>query len=281
MHRLARLASAFQRIKYIRLSFHVEPQVSTATSGGYVIGLVRDALDLIPDGEAGLSILSANQGTLTKKWWEPCVLNCGGFPDLFYTTLNNPTEERWTSPGILVLFADGQATQRGSLTIYVDYEVEFFQPSLELPHARVGTLVSIREDTQIEGGSTKMVTVWSSKANADAILSNKPSKGDVYKLPSPRFYSINKSNVDSGTNSFLFIKVKDNNTICPAYLDSTGKAQEEPEESFGKTVLLFKGEELTLHYSPVTSGEVVGSSLLCHPAPSASSEVGTNGFELI
>lgn len=280
MHRLARLASAFQRIKYVRLSFHVEPQVSTATSGGYVIGFIRDATDLIPDGESGLSILTSTQGSLTKKWWESAVLNCGGFKDLFYTT-NSPTEERWSSPGILVLFADGKATQAGSLTIYVDYEIELFEPSLEVTANKVGAVTTIKEDTEIDGGGTKLVTVFTKAASAGSIISGKPNVGDVYKLTSPRFYCINTSGTLTGLNSFLYVKVKEDGTLTPAYLDKTGKAVEEPEASYGKTAVLFKNEEVILHTSLITSGEVKGSSLLCHRTPSNNLEVGTNGFVVI
>lgn len=129
--RLGEVAGVFQRIEWLSLVFKVVTQVSTATSGGYVAGFVRDPDDGVPHSSSleTLQWLTAQTGAVSKKWWESASVNVGGFKRLFYTTRGVETREY--SPGKFVLVVDGQATQAGSVTVYCDWKVRLSMGSME------------------------------------------------------------------------------------------------------------------------------------------------------
>lgn len=133
--RLKNVARSFQRIRYNYLRFRVEPQTSSATSGGYVSAFIRDPADVVPGGDELLPYLTAQKGSVTTKWWQNSVINPGTFPGLFYTS--EGVEIREFSPGRFVLASDGKATQKGNLTVFAEWGVTLSVASLETDKAVV------------------------------------------------------------------------------------------------------------------------------------------------
>lgn len=129
--RLKLVSEAFQRIRYLRLEFRVEPQMPTTTSGGYAVAFVRDPADEV----ATLNALTAQQGSVTTKWWQSSRVSATPPNRLFYTS--DSTEVREFSPGRLVIMADGVATQSGSVTVFCDWSVELSAAGYDPPSKAV------------------------------------------------------------------------------------------------------------------------------------------------
>lgn len=129
MPRLRTVARAFQKVRFNKLIFRVEPQISTGTSGGYVAAFVRDPADKPPSKEGLSSFLLAQHGAVTTKWWESSVVNSGVKNTQYYTS--ESAEIREFSPGSFMLAATGVATQKGNLVVYVEWSVTLSQAAFE------------------------------------------------------------------------------------------------------------------------------------------------------
>lgn len=128
--RLKTVALAFQKVTYLNLRFRVEPQISTATSGGYVAAFVRDPADEVPKNNT-LAYLTSQQGSKTTKWWAESVVTTSLTKRVYYTS--DGVEIREYSPGRFVLAVDGKATQTGNLTVFCEWSVTLSSASLENP----------------------------------------------------------------------------------------------------------------------------------------------------
>lgn len=131
MKRLQAVTLAWQRMSWEQLEFRVVPQVSTATSGGYVVSFVADADEDVSTlrGESLLVWASAQRSSVTNKWWQNSVLRPQIPRKDFYTSPG--PEKREYSPGQLVLVSDGKASQPGSLTVYAHWKVRLHSGSIE------------------------------------------------------------------------------------------------------------------------------------------------------
>lgn len=125
--RLKLVSEAFQRIRYVQLILRVEPQMPTSTAGGYVVAFVRDPADLVDN----IFQLTAQQGSITTKWWQSSRIAIPPPNRLFFTSASS--EIREFSPGRIVIMVDGVATQVGSLTVFCDWRVELSSAGLENP----------------------------------------------------------------------------------------------------------------------------------------------------
>nr|WKV33661.1 MAG: RNA-dependent RNA polymerase [Riboviria sp.] len=168
--RLAKMASAYQKIKWNSLVFEVDPQMSTATSGGYVASYVGDPTDEFQDGsEAFLRRLTAQQVSKTCSWYAPCRLTVKPTSRLLFTSQDN--ERRWSSPGQFILAASGQATQKGNVAVYCHWSVTLSVPSDEAEEALVPSM-SISRNVFIIKGSKLLASTstdtTSGTANYDA-----------------------------------------------------------------------------------------------------------------
>jgi len=128
--RLALVSDVYQKYRVKKLHFRVAPQISTAVSGGYVVGFVNDAAYVLPSGPNGLNALTAQRGTCTMKWWEDSTVVAPVSGNELYTKVEE-SQERFSSPGRFILASDGKATSAGSLTVFIEWEVELLKPTLE------------------------------------------------------------------------------------------------------------------------------------------------------
>jgi len=190
--RLARMASAFQRIRWKRLVFHVQPHVTTSSSGGYVASFVADPTDDVPSGAEGLNILTSQACSRTANIYEPSklVVPARDLKGLMYTS--QAGAPRLFSPGKFVLMADGAATQEGSLVVTCEWEVSLEVPGLEeQSEERPGLLFT--HDSRLGDGTGADTAGYVSRASdqkMDASLFTNveeccPNKEDVYHFKIP------------------------------------------------------------------------------------------------
>jgi len=138
--RLATMSQLYERYKFRSLKFRYSP-VSNATINGQIIGYVDyDTYD-DPTGLTGLQNLQKAashygekpvqiwQGSEKPVYWE--IKDVDPMTDLYVDS--DGSDNRWTNQGRFVLLAASAiagSTPCGN--IYLDYDIEFFIPQLEL-----------------------------------------------------------------------------------------------------------------------------------------------------
>lgn len=263
--RLEKISEAFQRVRYLQLKFRVVPQISTATSGGYVASFVSDVNDLIPPTEYGLSKLTSQAGAVTKKWWETAVIAAALSPDLLYTSFSID-EPRLSSPGRFVLGVDGRASQRGSLTVYLDWKVHLSVPSLEGPEMEESKIPTLTLGLWTKSGYSD---VWFLKKPGDYnTLTNDARAGIVnpipnsfFRLSTPRGFTENASNAPGKFVAFNIVHIRDNYNMVAW----NSEESEISELSFGHTFLAAPGENIEWRDKNTFKKNFhLGSSFLCH-----------------
>lgn len=132
--RLRNLAASYQRIRWKKIVLRFEPMVPSLTVGGYVCGFLPDADDDLSHGNP-LDRLMAHPGSKMVKAWQAATVSHKCQPDLLYTSRPPKAEARLYSPGRVALVIDSKisagANTPAPLSIYLDWEVELHEPSLE------------------------------------------------------------------------------------------------------------------------------------------------------
>jgi len=134
--RLATVSALWERYKFRSLKFRYGP-VAPTTTAGQLIGYVDyDTYD-DPTGIAGVQNLqraAAHYGekpvqVWDKTFWE--IKDVDPLTDLYVDS--DGTDPRWTNQGrLVVLAASAIANGTACGNIYIDYDVEFYIPQLEL-----------------------------------------------------------------------------------------------------------------------------------------------------
>lgn len=208
--RLSVVSRAYQKIRYLRLRFRVEPQVSTTTSGGYVVAFVRDPADDVRD----INNLTSQQGSMTTKWWQSSSVTASVSGRDFYTS--DSVEVREYSPGRLVVMVDGPATQAGSVTIFAEWSVTLSMATLE-------TTTSLARDL------TTLKDVWSQdghvglfgrnddgsfdQGRVEDILGPDTRVGDYFKVEYPAIFPTETKGVYNSL-TWLYAKTADDLIPC-------------------------------------------------------------------
>lgn len=145
--RLATLATLYERYKFKSLKFRYDP-IAPATTAGQLIGYVDyDTLD-DPTGLAGVQNLQRAaahygekpvqvwQGSERPVFWE--IKDVDPLTDLYVDS--DGTDPRWTNQGRFVLLAASTLPATTALgNIYMDYDIEFYIPQIELtPYTGAG-----------------------------------------------------------------------------------------------------------------------------------------------
>lgn len=133
--RMEHMASAYQRVRFKKLVFRVVPMSSTSATGGFAAAFVSDPSDVLGGGDDALDRLVAQKGSkITKIWQSTTIVGCIS-PDLLYTSEPPQGDIRLSSPGRLWVVIESKVAGVNSaeipLTIYCDWEVDFYVPSLE------------------------------------------------------------------------------------------------------------------------------------------------------
>lgn len=126
--RLRRIASAYQRYRFTKLDFLVQPMCPSTTGGGWVAGLIPDPLD----ENLTFDALQATLGSEVYKWWEGMEVPSPAMnPDRLWTSEGE--NARLYSPGRFVVLAVGTNTDIVNLSVICHWEAELAIPSLETP----------------------------------------------------------------------------------------------------------------------------------------------------
>lgn len=257
--RLARVATTFHRIRYLSLVFEVQPQMGTSTTGGYILSFIKDATEVVPDGEAGLRKLFDQEGAIASTDWQPRSMRIINMPDLHYTEWNEE-EPRWSSPGKLVLATDGKANVKGTLAIYCSWKVKLMESDYELQVD--DTAITLEDSLGMKAGN-KNIGVGSSfeDHNPTKFVAAIPGakKGDKFKLPNRVFYLRNLSNAVAGIQSFRYFYWSDSDYLLPLMDDLK---TEIVDLSYGNVEILSKGSIIERVYNK-TENLLRGSKCIC------------------
>ena len=129
--RLSRVGSAFQRYRFTKLSFSIQPMCPATTGGGYVAGFIKDPMDT----DASFDSIQGSRGATIGKWWEHKVVHAIPAKDLLWTSLGE--SPRLYSPGKFVMTAVGSNTDIVNVSVLCSWEAELSVPSLESEDAPV------------------------------------------------------------------------------------------------------------------------------------------------
>lgn len=135
--RMADLALAFQRVRYVKLRFRVTSHFPSIASGGYLAGFIKDPADKLPALAA--SYLISNTGAKVTNWWISTNYDCSLGATRYYT--DRPTQDstgevapdtvRSYSPGRFVVVCDSIPNQTGSISLELEWEVVFSDATLK------------------------------------------------------------------------------------------------------------------------------------------------------
>lgn len=207
--RLATVARAYQRIRYKSLRFVIDTQIGTTTSGGYVVGFVRDPADDVTT----LNSLLAQKGSVATKWWQTSSVTATPPNKLFYTS--ESVEIREFSPGKLILMVDGKASQVGSFTIFAHWTVELTGAGLENPK-QIDKIWSFKDDIFSRAAFAGLwVKVGNSFMGTPYALLGAQG-GQVFKLANPFILMTENGNIRTAH----WVVCKGSN-VYPAYQNPT------------------------------------------------------------
>lgn len=138
--RLATMSNLYERYKFRSLKFRYDP-IANATVSGQLIGYVDYDTQDDPTGIVGVQNLQRAaahygekpvqvwQGSEKPVFWE--VKDVDPLTDLYVDA--DGTDPRWTNQGRFVLLAASALPAATALgNIYLDYDIEFYIPQLEL-----------------------------------------------------------------------------------------------------------------------------------------------------
>lgn len=133
--RLARFGGLYEKYLFKRLTFHYDPSCGTTTDGSLIVAYDRDASDPIPTpNDSGIRQYMSMASNENFPVWASASVDCklADLQDFYYTSDNN-SDLRLTSQGqILVAQLNPLiGVSRVTGTLWVEYDVELFDPTLE------------------------------------------------------------------------------------------------------------------------------------------------------
>lgn len=127
---LWKVASAFQRIRWVKLEFELVPQVSTSTSGGLIMAPLVDPNEILPSTEL-VQFLTSQKGSKAFKAFESASVSLHCKNEWLYTA--GGTNERFKSPGRLVVASDSRINASAGATLTCHWTVELKMPGVTIP----------------------------------------------------------------------------------------------------------------------------------------------------
>lgn len=125
--RLRQQAGVFQKIIWHDLTFEVQTQTPTTTSGGYVVAFAVDPLLEVGSGQVALNAITTMQGAQTSKTWQSTVFKAPTTKQPLFVA--NGADERLYSPGRFLVFVDGPPNVNVAMTIIVRWTVSLSEPA--------------------------------------------------------------------------------------------------------------------------------------------------------
>nr|QJI53491.1 MAG: coat protein [Riboviria sp.]QKN89020.1 MAG: putative capsid protein [Riboviria sp.] len=239
--RLEKLGDAYQRIRYNKLTYVVEPLLSTSVSGGYTAGFVKDAADPIDEHNAPSTLLAS--GGVSKKMWESATVNIGRLPDLYYTNPGTGTPEyRWASPGSFVIYVDAPASSAGAIKVYLSWSVTLSEPTVQDTSSALPGVVEVLQDAYSLNNNYGLYDDKGKGLSCEQVFGVKLQAGTLINLPNPRYYSQWVSDTQAGyLCGYSRLAVKDDRP-WPAL--ANGEIID--DKALGKTLMLEVGERFVV-----------------------------------
>jgi len=138
--RLAQYGKLYERYLFKKFKVHWSPCVATGLPLGVVLTYDRDPSDDTPPSSIqGLQSLLGHKGAVTGPIWSPLTLDADlDAPNqAFYTNSRYDADERLAYQGQLYVAMSNAASGLGVGAtlglVWIEYEIEFFQPQLEGP----------------------------------------------------------------------------------------------------------------------------------------------------
>lgn len=255
--RMEHMASAYQRVRFKKLVFRIVPMAATSLTGGFAAAFVADPTDVLGSGDDALDRLVAQKGSKITKIWQSTTVGACLLPDLLYTSEPPQGDVRLSSPGRLWVVIESKVTGLGSaqvpLTVYCDWEVDFYVPSLE--RAEGGGTGSLVVGATFYTRKSNVGLWWKDTAGGDDPRTKIPNiEFDVTYQTKQKFYlSYNKAG-----NFDKFRMVNDAThgvTLAPVAPDGTIIIEQTEQNQY----VFEKGDVLT----PVPTLNSVGAEFLC------------------
>jgi len=137
--RLETVSRAFEKLRWVELSFRVAAKGGSTTSGGYIAAFIPDPLD----SSTTFATLLGHKGAVSGKWWETQVVKAQ-LPSLDLYTSASGGDLRLHSPGRLVIYSDGAPS--GSITpitVDVSWRCQLKMPGFETAAEVAGEFTTI------------------------------------------------------------------------------------------------------------------------------------------
>lgn len=189
--RLKVLAGAYQRYRFKRLEFRFVSMVPSTFSGGYIAAFIPDVTDRVGTGDAMLSRLLAAEGAKATKIWQNMSLVHTRFRDTLYTSDPPSGDQRLYSPGRIAIGVDskveGPTSMATPMTVYVDWEVELMEPSIE-GATNIHPTGAVFAEKNFYSRSAQR-GLWYKDDQTDPASAIPGIKEQIYQLKSSRFAS--------------------------------------------------------------------------------------------
>jgi hypothetical protein len=208
--RLATMSKLYERYKFRSLKFRYKP-AANATISGSILGYVDYDTQDDPAGLSGVQNLqraAAHYGENDVQLWggnQPVyweIKDVDPLTDLYVDS--DGTDPRWTNQGRFVLLASTAiAANTPCGNIYIDYDIEFFIPQLELSPTT---------------GYAYRLTAGSSGCTTSAIFGTTPAQATWSNLPIT--YAANVFTIPKG--SYLCTFTGNGGTVTNVSMTTTG-----------------------------------------------------------
>jgi len=145
--RLRQYGQLYDKYLFTKLVFHYTSAQPTSTTGQYILAYDRDPADSVPPASsAGVSQYFTMLNSKISNVWEDTDISCP-LSDLqdFYYTSNSGYESRLTYQGQFFMASVSGTTFIGS--VWVEYDVIFFDPQLEGTFNSLTSLSSVSSST--------------------------------------------------------------------------------------------------------------------------------------
>jgi len=133
--RIVQIAGTFDKFLFRNISFHWVPAVGTGTNGSLILAYDPDPADLTPAAtQQGCQALICFQKACEVSVWQPATLDCPltDRTALLFTSANSPDERVWAQGQFYVSAGPtGLPINTALGSVYVEYDVEFFDPGVE------------------------------------------------------------------------------------------------------------------------------------------------------
>jgi hypothetical protein len=163
--RLETVSRAFEKLRWLELSFRIAAKGGSTTSGGYIAAFIPDPLD----SSTTFATLLGHKGAVSGKWWETQVVRAQ-LPAVDLYNSASGGDLRLHSPGRLVVFSDGAPSGDVTpLTVDVCWRCQLKMPGFETLAEVAGEFTSGASLWTVTGSEFLVPVKAATEAATDAV----------------------------------------------------------------------------------------------------------------